>query len=618
MIRLRLVLASLSVSLVLSGCGRLQSVDVASEESPVYNAEFSPQLARSANSSRPVLRPAVFTDLSFNIGPRSAKSVLGDTAPDPDILRATADVPLTVVAMCDFCEHGSSMLQHIVYQPTARRSDTVKFRMMPKPLTAGASNYIGKIRLAVLDQRSGREYDQLEIDVLIAEGDNVLENAGAVSVEFPSPASRNSEPDCDVELSIVEESGKAMAISIVPIQPALKVSLAPLGVASGGKPRVFRTPFVTSDLEQIAGGSFAQVSAISLQGDLVESMRRSGAAATVSKESQKNLKLTPEEGNAVSKIIGNVGKTLYASLFATGDDAKDLSPIIEALETAAASAPSDKPLRMKIVTGKLSLPWQYLHPAGPGVTPDRFWGMRFSLAVYRSASQARARPAPTDAKRVVYARYGTTSDESVPYAKQQIEQLKTLSPMDLSVVQSRADLVDGALTEDREKISALVMFLHATAGTTITATKSTTVSMQSAEGPMLYFADGDVVRADTLLQLRGNLTAQQSTANWRYLPGAPLVILNACETGPSTASVPFVSFLQAMSELGAQGVIVTEVSVWPTLGHAVATRLITRLGKGETASDALTLARRELYAGNNNPLGLLYAYYGDPTATLRR
>jgi len=56
--------------------------------------------------------------------------------------------------------------------------------------------------------------------------------------------------------------------------------------------------------------------------------------------------------------------------------------------------------------------------------------------------------------------------------------------------------------------------------------------------------------------------------------------------------------------------------VWINLGHDMATRLIARLGKGESVSDALTAIRRDLFAEKKNPLGLLYAYYGDPSATL--
>ena len=62
--------------------------------------------------------------------------------------------------------------------------------------------------------------------------------------------------------------------------------------------------------------------------------------------------------------------------------------------------------------------------------------------------------------------------------------------------------------------------------------------------------------------------------------------------------------------------IVTEVSVAQALGDSMAKRLMGHLIKGETAADALTAARRELLTEENNPLGLLYAYYGDSTAKL--
>jgi len=95
------------------------------------------------------------------------------------------------------------------------------------------------------------------------------------------------------------------------------------------------------------------------------------------------------------------------------------------------------------------------------------------------------------------------------------------------------------------------------------------------------------------------------------------VILNACETGPAR-NLPYVKLQNAMFQLGAQGVVVTEVSVWISLGHEVATQLIDRLAQGEHVSDALTAVRRRLHEEKRNPLGLLYAYYGDPAATLRR
>ena len=123
------------------------------------------------------------------------------------------------------------------------------------------------------------------------------------------------------------------------------------------------------------------------------------------------------------------------------------------------------------------------------------------------------------------------------------------------------------------------------------------------------------VTLDTLEDLLNKVSAEEQ--DLRYLAGGPLVILNACETGPAR-NLPHVKLQNAMFQLGAQGVVVTEVSVWISLGHEVATQLIDRLARGEPVSDALTAVRRKLLEQKKNPLGLLYVYYGDPAATLRR
>ena len=76
---------------------------------------------------------------------------------------------------------------------------------------------------------------------------------------------------------------------------------------------------------------------------------------------------------------------------------------------------------------------------------------------------------------------------------------------------------------------------------------------------------------------------------------------------------------QAMFKLGAAGVIATETPVWISLGDRVGRELIARLSGSTPAPVALTLARRQLAKPPlNNPLGLLYAYYGDPGAGFRQ
>ncbi|WP_426177990.1 CHAT domain-containing protein [Massilia sp. TWR1-2-2] len=253
------------------------------------------------------------------------------------------------------------------------------------------------------------------------------------------------------------------------------------------------------------------------------------------------------------------------------------------------------------------MPWQYLHPVGEVVDATKFWGVQFSISVNRANNRASDKPVLAGANpppKLLFARYGRANDASVIPAGEQVVSLLALplAEEDLLRVDSGKNLLK-QLRDQRSSIDAVITFLHASAG-------------EPGMPPHLKFNDGDIVTSDSLENLLNTLKpADQRKV--RYLARAPLVILNACETGPAR-NLAHVNLENAMFQLGARGVVVTEVSVWVSLGHAVATKLIARLGKGEPVSDALTMVRRELLESGQNPLGLLYAYYGDPAATLRR
>jgi hypothetical protein len=341
-----------------------------------------------------------------------------------------------------------------------------------------------------------------------------------------------------------------------------------------------------------------------MQGQFLKRLSATGRDAAVSPKSQKSLQLTEKELEKVVGIIGDIGQRLYRHLFAESKDA-DLRKLVVELEAAAADKKREKPLRLRIVTNKISLPWQYLHPVGRQLDAEKFWGLRFNLSVLRVNTGSRVRPialSPRQARKVVFARYGSSKDPTVQLANEQKQQLSKLpiADNDLVEVDSGADLLTN-LEKQRKEISGIFAFLHA-------------ASIAPDSEPYLSVNDGDVVTSDVLERLLNKVP--MSEQDLRYLASGPLVILNACETGPSV-NLPHVSLQNAMLQLGAQGVVVTEVAVWVPLGHHVAMRLIDRLGKGEPVADALTAIRRELYADKKNPLGLLYVYYGDPAATLR-
>ena len=580
----------------------------------VYNADLSPQLPRQKEfPNRPVLKSGQAATLRFDIGRPWTSSILAPVSPPPEILNSKEDVALTVVLACSFCEPHAESLKHITYQPSQRRSNEVRFQFTPQRRPGGGA-YVGAVHLLIINDKTGNEHDRLTVDITIDEDGAVpaiaLPAADAVVASEPGGMSDWSP---DVVLFATEELNRNISIEVEPVSAELKAKIGKLAFDAQGVRRKFLSGVNdTMMMEAMTLSAYGAMSAVSLQGNFLRRLSSTGTDAAVSKESQESLVLTNTESANVAGTIADVGRQLYRHLFIDAQDS-DLRNIIGQLEAVAAQA-KDRPLRLKIVTNRVSLPWQYLHPVGPDINPAKFWGLRFSLSVLRANTGERHKVVVKGkdlARKVVFAHYGSSADPTVPLAREQMQQLNQIVPaLDLLVVDSGVDLLDKALTKQRKNISAIVAFLHASTGAMQPGNSMDT------PGPQLSFNDSDIVTSTKLENLLNALTPEELSAPYPYLAGAPLVILNACETGPST-NLPHVSLENAMFQLGAQGVVVTEVSVWLHLGHYVATRLIARLGKGEVISDALTAVRRELYAENKNPLGLLYVYYGDPAATLR-
>lgn len=575
--------------------------------SAVYNAELAPQLYRDPSKpDRPVLRGGMATTLSFDIGPRSVTSVLPAKPAAAEIVGSSADVPLTVVLACGFCEPRAESLKRVLFRPSEGRSDKAQFEFTPQQ-RGGSGEYTGKLYISIINDQTGHEYDRLVLTVAVASvGVPAAGSRGHGTVLAPSTVVDSSDWRPDVILYANAQTERNVTISIQPVSTAMKELLGPLALNAENTARVFRSGIDDPELiDAMTNSAFGAMSAVSLQGELLKKLSATGIEAAVSPESQASLELSDAEASRVTAVIARSGQRLYRHLFSNSAET-DLRKLIRQLEIAAANAPKNKPLRMMIVTDRLSLPWQYLHPVGSDVNADKFWGMQFSLSVRRvnnNATKKTLAGRTNDVRKVVFAQYGSSADPTVPLAKKQVAQLLKLplAEGDLLRVDTGADLL-AELSAQRKYIEGIVTFLHASAGSADTT-------------PNLQFNDGDIVTSDTLEDLLNRVSAEEQ--DLRYLEGGPLVILNACETGPAR-NLPHVKLQNAMFQLGAKGVVVTEVSVWISLGHEVATQLIDQLAQGEAVSDALTAVRRKLLEQKKNPLGLLYVYYGDPAATLRR
>lgn len=573
----------------------------------VYNADLMPQLPRNpALPDRPVLKAGLPTTLGFDIGPQSGTSVLASISAAAAIVGSTVDVPLTVVLACGFCEPQAESLKRVTFRPGQGRSDRAQFAFTPQR-RAGTGDYAEKLYLSIINDQTGREYDRLVLPVAVAsEGAPVAGTAANVTKSVPSMVADRNDWQPDVVLYAYAQTDRNVTISIRPVSAEMKQLLGPLALDAQNEARVFRSGIDDPQLvDAMANSAFGAMSAVSMQGDLLTKLSAAGVEAAVSAKSQASLQLSDAEAERVTGVIARSGQRLYRHLFHNSAET-DLRKLIQQLEMAATAAPKDRPLRMTIVTDRLSLPWQYIHPVGPEIKADKFWGMQFSISVLRAnnnASQKALASRTSDERKLVFAHYGSSRDPTVRLAEEQVAQLRKLplAKDALLKVDTGADLL-AKMSSQRKHIDGIVTFLHASAGSADTV-------------PNLQFNEGDIVTSDTLEDLLNKVSAEEQ--DLRYLSAGPLVILNACETGPAR-NLPHVKLQNAMFQLGAQGVVVTEVSVWISLGHEVATQLIERLGRGERAGDALTAVRRKLYEQKKNPLGLLYVYYGEPAATLWR
>jgi hypothetical protein len=88
---------------------------------------------------------------------------------------------------------------------------------------------------------------------------------------------------------------------------------------------------------------------------------------------------------------------------------------------------------------------------------------------------------------------------------------------------------------------------------------------------------------------------------------APFVVLNGCETMRVTPELIH-GFLGLLRQMGASGVLGSEIPVNSLLARQVGAMFVRRLLQGFSVGESFLDIRRELLR-QGNPLGLAYSYY---------
>jgi CHAT domain len=576
---------------------------------PSYNAVVSPHFDASPadRNDAVVVRVGTHTRLTFGISPRWLANSVLKANPNPEITHSHENVPLTVTLTCNFCAPHPAFIEHMIYQPAKRSSNFVTFDFVPVPPDgAGTSRADARLVLSVVNTPSGMEHDRLTIPILMLRGGQIEEQGQPVMLSgaLERPISSKLPAVVDVRLVVFTHQNQGVQIEVQPIREDLVRLLKPY-VYDGENPKRFTTGVYDQDqLRKLTTGAYAQLSELTLHGSRAS---RPGGVP-ISKHSLVTSILDDAEASDIRDAIALTGRPLYRELFVDKAD-PSLGKAIELLEGYEDDHRGSAPLRLQIQTD-FDLPWQFIHPTGETISAMKFWGMRFNLSVDQTLFEVTGVAGSNGAqppRKVVFARYALATDPSTPLAEEQIQLLKTFSTVE--IVDSNEKMITTLRTQ-RKSIAAIVAFLHASSSEVIADRPNIPLP------PSLLFAPADAMSVDRLAVLLDERTRTAIQAEPRYLGGAPLVILNGCETGPSTRDLPYFTLENLMFKLGAQGVVATEVPVWIPLANEVGHRLLVRLGQGEAASTALLETRRELNDKFNNPLGLLYAYYGNPTSGL--
>ena len=572
---------------------------------PAYNAVLSPKLPAGRNY---ISRTAP-TQLTFFIGPPDPDSSLPPEqwTVNPTLVAQPGRVPLSVTMNCAFCT-GAVQKQPVTYDGVARVSSRAQFQITPSAKWSGTA---GEIVFSVATE--GVEFDRVTLPVSF-QNDHPIEVPGDVNVMSQShvPAVKPAEEwKPDALLTIALDASGAITIRVQGVNEAVQQKLKDLGDRHllDGAFRPFRTAeFTLPQLSALEIEQYLKISAVVQQNDalarqLLHSDRRPGEGVdpvTI------GVKLPPADGKALLERFCEAGTFLHAKLFAD----PDLQDIVAALEDLNVG----RPLRLKIDSAQIYAPWQYLHPVGD-CDPERFWGFKFEITanplIALSGGAPRSESSPKSLSSILFLAYkGDTADDQVRrYAIAESEEIaKRIQKQRTALIMTDSSASFGtALKDNRANLDLLVVFAHATTGARVVDVDGVKILAEDPAGPRIILTKADFVKSTDVYRLRTSLPRTIRTV----LENRPIVFLNACETGAlGAAPLTALGFPGTFLELGARAVVTTEAPVWALFGHRFGQDFTDALITGHRPSLAL-LELRKKYLAANNPLGLLYTYYGD-------
>ncbi len=546
---------------------------------------------------------------------------LGNWAVNPTLLKERGRVPLTVFMTCTAC---ATVMQDgpVTYNSDTRQSDEVHFTFTPARERADADG-IGHLEFTVL--KGGQLLDKVVATIVVespraGNDDAVLQRVmngpadtgfdavpGSTAQELQTlghkTASVQTDPALDADFMFIfrnSSSGSGTDVEVAAVSDRARQILAP----------DTWTTFVAS------------VDRSSIEADADQVYRTLKDLVTTRPDASALLQTLPiglpwwddavpdklSAADYQKALTGlGVSATLYNDLF--NDSNQKLSDIVKRIENATTA--TDRPLRILIVTNGLMCPWTTLHAPGRNKAED-YWGFKYELAGPFLPGQGDVNtPARSGTLTVNYVAVPDDPDPASigGMASQELSHLAAVSGVTVAPSRSRSDLLR-VLQQDHASMRVMYAFIHGSDGTPIPPPPAggTLVSAK------LMFKLGDPAEVVTPFAIK-TVKSQLGIGYGPLLLSHPVVVLNACDAGATgfsgmTSGGAAAGFPYTFLDLGASGVVAADAPLWALFAMRFGDALMTDVLKGTNLSTAVRNARLTELKRDNNPLGLLYSFYG--------
>jgi hypothetical protein len=564
----------------------------------------------------------VRTRIYFSLGAPSA----GNLAENREIserlrteIQQVGDFDLYVTMTCNVCVDTSSQRASVRFLHALGASTRVAFEIIPD--IERVSRDVTPVITFSIDG-GGIEFDFLRLFVRIGPQGSTTSTSGTSSILSCVPnLSDPNERKSDLVITLGRADDR-LTMSFVAFNPLLDALLRKVGAGTPAAPTVFNTGVQSlATIAKTAGDTYVRLE--QLVTDHPELRNALPEVGILSPRAQ--IAFDDKAKSTAIKALYDLGLDLYDTLFYLTADVR-LRDILKTIEEFGDQHPN---LRILIYSRSTYLPWQLLHRPEPdeaNPAAEQFWGFKYIIGVIPTDPDRDCGRLPgiltvEDDRSALYVHYwpdippqgarGTANDDMVSKLGAMFgEVLSKQFGRILMAVRTKRDFLD-VMKESHDNLRLVWSFTHGHSGSVFSLIDGHRVALQRIEGQRLDLSESQFVSARDL-----KLATVPATKRF-YFEQRPFVFLNGCETGTqgiegtSDQSLPGIFIAR-----GARGVIATEASIWDLFGYNFSGVFLEKISASATAGEAILETRREFLIEGNNPLGLLYTFYGNPAVRL--